>query len=69
MGAGKVPDHVLAKVVSDVFSFKPANIVQQLDLLRPIYRQTTNYGHFGKNELPWEQTNRTQELIAAVEKA
>jgi S-adenosylmethionine synthetase len=68
MGTGKVPDHVLAKAVADVFSFKPANIIKQLDLLRPIYRQTTNYGHFGKPDLPWEQANRTQELVAAVGK-
>jgi S-adenosylmethionine synthetase len=68
MGTGKVPDHVLAKAVASVFSFKPANIIKQLDLLRPIYRQTTNYGHFGKPDLPWEQANRTQELIAAVGK-
>ena len=36
------------------FDFRPAAIVERLDLLRPIYRQTTNYGHFGKPELPWE---------------
>jgi S-adenosylmethionine synthetase len=38
------------------FSFKPANIIQELDLLRPIYRNTTNYGHFGKAGLPWERS-------------
>lgn len=37
------------------FDFRPAAIIEQLDLLRPIYRQTTNYGHFGKRELPWER--------------
>jgi len=37
------------------FDFRPAAIVEKLGLLRPIYRQTTNYGHFGKPELPWEQ--------------
>jgi S-adenosylmethionine synthetase len=36
------------------FDFRPAAIIEQLDLLRPFYRQTTNYGHFGKAELPWE---------------
>ena len=36
------------------FDFRPAAIIERLDLLRPIYRQTTNYGHFGKPELPWE---------------
>ena len=36
------------------FDFRPAAIIEQLDLLRPIYRPTTNYGHFGKPGLPWE---------------
>jgi len=36
------------------FDFRPVSIIKQLDLLRPIYRQTTNYGHFGKAGLPWE---------------
>jgi len=66
MGTGKLPDDVIARAVAKVFSFKPANIIKQLDLLRPIYRQTTNYGHFGKPDLSWEQTNRTAELLAAA---
>jgi len=66
MGTGTVADDVIARAVGTVFSFKPANIIKQLDLLRPIYRQTTNYGHFGKPDLPWEQTNRTAELLAAA---
>jgi S-adenosylmethionine synthetase len=66
MGTGRVPDDLIAKAVAKVFSFKPANIVRQLDLLRPIYRQTTNYGHFGKLDMPWEQTNKTKELLAAA---
>jgi S-adenosylmethionine synthetase len=66
MGTSKVPDDVIARAVAKVFSFKPANIIKQLDLLRPIYRQTTNYGHFGKPELSWEQTNRTADLLAAA---
>jgi S-adenosylmethionine synthetase len=41
--------------VSDTFDFRPASIIRELDLLRPIYRQTTNYGHFGKAGLPWEK--------------
>ena len=40
------------------FDFRPAAIIERLDLLRPIYRQTTNYGHFGKSDLPWEDSNR-----------
>ncbi len=66
MGTGKVPDDVIARAVAKVFSFKPANIIKQLDLLRPIYRQTTNYGHFGKAEMTWEQINKTKDLLAAA---
>jgi S-adenosylmethionine synthetase len=66
MGTGRVADDLIARAVSQVFSFKPANIIRQLDLLRPIYRQTTNYGHFGKPDLPWEQTTKAKELLAAA---
>ena len=65
-GTGKVSDEKIAEAVQKVFSFKPADIVKQLNLLRPIYRQTTNYGHFGKKDLPWEQTNKVAALRAAV---
>ncbi len=66
MGTAKVPEEKISAAVREVFSFKPAAIVKQLDLLRPIYRATTNYGHFGKAELPWEQTNKVVELRAAA---
>ena len=66
MGTGKVRDEKIAKAVTKVFGFKPADITRQLNLLRPIYRQTTNYGHFGKAGLPWEQTNKVTALRAAV---
>jgi S-adenosylmethionine synthetase len=62
-----VRDEKIARAVTKVFSFKPADIVGQLNLLRPIYRQTTNYGHFGKAGLPWEQTNKVAALRAAGE--
>jgi S-adenosylmethionine synthetase len=61
-----ISDERITAAVQKVFSFKPADIVNQLDLLRPIYRQTTNYGHFGKNGLPWEQTNKATALRDAV---
>jgi len=53
--------------VRAVFSFKPANIIKQLNLLRPIYGKTTNYGHFGKTDkdLTWEATDK----VAALKKA
>lgn len=66
MGTAKVPEETISAAVRQVFSFKPAAIVKQLDLLRPIYRGTTNYGHFGKADLPWEQTNKVVELRAAA---
>ena len=66
MGTGAVADAKITRAVSKVFSFKPADIIRQLDLLRPIYRRTTNYGHFGKTGLPWEQTNKIAALRAAL---
>jgi S-adenosylmethionine synthetase len=59
-------DDQITDAVQKVFSFKPADIVTQLDLLRPIYRHTTNYGHFGKHGLPWEKTDKAAELRAAI---
>jgi len=66
MGTGRVADEKIAKAVTQVFGFKPAQIISQLNLLRPIYRQTTNYGHFGKAGLPWEQTDKVAALRSAV---
>lgn len=65
-GTGKCPDELIEKAVRATFSFKPAAIIKQLDLLRPIYRQTTHYGHFGKAELSWEQTSKAADLAAFV---
>jgi len=65
-GTGTVPDHRITDAVRKVFSFKPADIVRQLDLLRPLYRRTTNYGHFGKAGLPWEQLDKAAALRAAA---
>ena len=56
------------KAVRKVFSFKPADIVKELKLLQPIYRKTTNYGHFTKADLPWEQLDKVEELKKAVSK-
>ena len=66
-GTGRVSDEAIVGAVQQVFSFKPADIVRQLNLLRPIYRQTTNYGHFGQQGLPWEETNKVAALRAAVQ--
>jgi S-adenosylmethionine synthetase len=51
---GTGDDAAAEKFVSEKFDFRPAKIIERLDLLRPIYRQTTNYGHFGRPGLPWE---------------
>ena len=61
-----ISDEQITAAVRKVFSFKPADIVAQLNLLRPIYRETTNYGHFGKSGLPWELTNKAAALNAAI---
>lgn len=67
-GTAHVSEEKIEKAVSEVFSFKPAEIVRQLNLLRPIYSKTTNYGHFGKNDpdITWERTDRVEALRAAV---
>jgi S-adenosylmethionine synthetase len=69
-GTGKVDDDKIADAVRQVFSFKPANIVKQLNLLRPIYSKTTNYGHFGRTDdlesLTWEKTDKADDLKKAV---
>ena len=61
-GTEKVEEGKIEQAVREIFSFKPAEIVSQLNLLRPIYRETTHYGHFGKTDLPWEETTRADAL-------
>ena len=61
-GTGVVSDDVLEQIVSKVFDFRPAAIIAGLGLKRPIYRATTNYGHFGKADLPWEQVDKVDLL-------
>lgn len=65
-GTSKVDEEAIEAAVAQVFDFKPAGIVKQLKLKRPIYRSTTNYGHFGKHELTWEQTNKVTALKRAI---
>lgn len=68
-GTGKVSDEVLAEAVGKVFDLRPTAIIKTLDLRRPIYRKLAAYGHMGREDLgvTWEQTNRVDELKAAVE--
>jgi S-adenosylmethionine synthetase len=67
-GTGTASDEQILAGILKVFSFKPADIVRQLKLLRPIYSKTTNYGHFGKAdaELTWEATDKAAALRKAV---
>jgi S-adenosylmethionine synthetase len=67
-GTGVVSDEDLEKAVCEVFSFKPAHIIKQLNLLWPIYGKTTNYGHFGKNDpdITWEKADKVEALRRAV---
>jgi S-adenosylmethionine synthetase len=69
-GTGVVKDEDIEKAVCEVFSFKPAAIIKQLNLLRPIYSKTTNYGHFGKNDpdLTWEKKDKVDALRKAIGK-
>jgi S-adenosylmethionine synthetase len=65
-GTGAVTDEVLEKALMQVFDPRPAAIIEQLDLLRPIYQQTSAYGHFGRPGFSWEATDRTEALRRAV---
>jgi S-adenosylmethionine synthetase len=67
-GTGVVSDDQIAKVVSELFDFRPAALIETLDLLRPIYKKTAAYGHFGRTEksFTWEQTDRAEELADAL---
>jgi len=69
-GTGRVSDEKIEAAVKAVFSFKPAAIIKQLNLLRPIYSKTTNYGHFGKiddlESITWEKTDKAAELQRAA---
>ncbi len=66
-GTGEVDDETLTKAVREVFDMRPYYINQRLKLLRPIYRQTTNYGHFGREhpEFKWEKTDAVEDLRTA----
>ena len=67
-GTGVVSDDKLSEAVSKVFDFRPTAIIRDLDLRRPIYRQTAAYGHFGRTDvdLPWERTDHIEELKARI---
>ena len=61
-GTGEIDDGRIEKAIRKVFDMSPAGIIKTLDLKRPIYRQTACYGHFGRNEFPWEKIDKVKEL-------
>lgn len=65
-GTGKASEEKLVEIIRKNFDLRPAGIIKQLDLRRPIYRQTAAYGHFGRNDLdlPWERTDKAEQLKA-----
>ena len=67
-GTGTLSDARLEEAVGRVFDLRPAAIIRDLDLRRPIYRQIAAYGHFGRSDLdlPWEKLDRVEELKAAL---
>ena len=67
-GTNKVDEEKIAKAVLENFDLRPAGIIRELDLRRPIYKQTAAYGHFGRTDLdlPWEQLNKVEILKKAV---
>ena len=65
-GTASVADAKITRAVNRVFSFQPADIIDQLNLRRPIYSQTTNYGHFGKKGMTWEATDQVKALLKAI---
>ena len=67
-GTGKMPTDELAKMIPQIFDFRPAQMIQYLDLLRPIYKKTACGGHFGRDEaeFSWERVNRVDELRKAA---
>jgi len=65
-GTGRIDDQRLCELVRDLFPLTPRGIIDHLDLRRPIYRRTAAGGHFGRDEFPWERTDRARALADAV---
>ena len=69
-GTGTIEDQHIGQLISEVFDLRPGAIIRDLDLRRPIYRQTASYGHFGRDDLdlPWERTDRIDALQASADR-
>jgi len=65
-GTNKVPEAKIIKAVNETFDLRPYGIIKMLDLLKPIYKKTASYGHFGRNEFSWEKTDKVAALKAAA---
>ncbi|EYE87371.1 S-adenosylmethionine synthetase [Fervidicella metallireducens AeB] len=67
-GTGKIPDDKIVEIIKTVFNLTPLGIISELELRRPIYKQTAAYGHFGRDdiELPWEKLDKVNEIKAIV---
>ena len=67
-GTGCIPDEEIAELINEHFDLRPGAIIRDLDLRRPIYRQTAAYGHFGRDDLdlPWERTDSAEALRQAA---
>ena len=65
-GTGKVANELLVNLVREFFDLRPYGLIKMLDLIQPIYRQTAAYGHFGREQFPWEKIDRAAELRTAA---
>lgn len=67
-GTGELPDEEISGLIDEHFDLRPGAIIRDLDLRRPIYRQTAAYGHFGRDDLdlPWENLDRLAALQASI---
>lgn len=65
-GTGKVDNELLVNLVREFFDLRPYGLIKMLDLIQPIYRQTAAYGHFGREQFPWEKIDRAADLRAAA---
>ncbi|MBE2894516.1 methionine adenosyltransferase [Spirabiliibacterium falconis] len=65
-GTAKVSEDLLVKLVREFFDLRPYGLIKMLNLIQPIYRETATYGHFGREQFPWEKTDRAEELHKAA---
>jgi S-adenosylmethionine synthetase len=65
-GTSLVPEQKIEDAVKKIFDLTPSGIIKTLDLRKPIYRKTASYGHFGRNEFPWEKTDRVDDLKKVI---